>query len=106
MGRNLDEIIAGLPPERQKRIEAQYQELKQEVESLRELRQIAGKAQISRPRSRSSNRPCPRSRNRLICIYRPCAITCARSAAIWNWWSSCPNVRPCAFSTSAMRLDA
>ena len=45
MGRNLDEIIAGLPPERQKRIEARYQELKQEVESLRELRQIAGKAQ-------------------------------------------------------------
>ncbi len=45
MGRNLNQIIAELPPERQERIEAHYQELKQDVESLRELRQIAGKAQ-------------------------------------------------------------
>jgi DNA-binding XRE family transcriptional regulator len=45
MGRNLNQIIAELPPERQKRIDARYQELKQEVEGLRELRQIAGKAQ-------------------------------------------------------------
>jgi DNA-binding XRE family transcriptional regulator len=46
MGRNLNQIIAELPPERQERIEARYQELRQEVESLRELRQIAGKAQF------------------------------------------------------------
>jgi Helix-turn-helix domain/Phage derived protein Gp49-like (DUF891) len=46
MGRNLNEIIAELPPERQERIEARYQELRQQVESLRELRQIAGKAQL------------------------------------------------------------
>ena len=46
MGRNLNQIIAGLPPERQERIEARYRELKQEIESLRELRQIAGKAQV------------------------------------------------------------
>src|SRR5882757_9088560 len=45
MGRSLNQIIAELPPERQKRVETRYQELKQEVESLRELRQIAGKAQ-------------------------------------------------------------
>jgi predicted XRE-type DNA-binding protein len=45
MGRNLKQIIADLPPERQERIETRYQELKQEVEGLRELRQIAGKAQ-------------------------------------------------------------
>ena len=45
MGRSLDEIIAGLPLERQERIEARYRELKQEVEGLRELREIAGKAQ-------------------------------------------------------------
>ena len=44
MGRNLNQIIAELPPERQERIE-RYQELKQDVESLRELRRIAGKAQ-------------------------------------------------------------
>lgn len=45
MGRNLNQIIAELPPEQQERVEARYQELKQEVEGLRELRQIAGKAQ-------------------------------------------------------------
>lgn len=45
MGRNLNEIIADLPAERQARIEARYRELKQEVEGLRELRQAAGKAQ-------------------------------------------------------------
>src|SRR3546814_10796012 len=45
MGRNLDEIIAEMPPERQAYVEARYQVLKQEVEGLRELRLIAGKAQ-------------------------------------------------------------
>ncbi len=45
MGRNLSQIIADLPTERQERIDARYQELKQEIEGLRELRQIAGKAQ-------------------------------------------------------------
>jgi transcriptional regulator with XRE-family HTH domain len=45
MGRNLNEVIAALPPEEQAQVEARYQELKQEVEGLRELRQIAGKAQ-------------------------------------------------------------
>jgi transcriptional regulator with XRE-family HTH domain len=45
MGRNLDQVIAELPPERRERVEARYQELRQEVEGLRELRQIAGKAQ-------------------------------------------------------------
>lgn len=45
MGRNLNDVIAGLPVERQERVEARYQSLRQEVEGLRELRQIAGKAQ-------------------------------------------------------------
>lgn len=46
MARSLNDFIAELPPERQAAIEARYQELKQEVESLRELRELAGKAQI------------------------------------------------------------
>ncbi|MCK9908066.1 helix-turn-helix domain-containing protein [Microbacteriaceae bacterium K1510] len=45
MARSLNDIIAALPLDEQEAIEARYQELKQEVESLRELRQIAGKAQ-------------------------------------------------------------
>lgn len=45
MGRSLNQIIADLPPERKERIEARYQKLKQEVEGLRELRKITGKAQ-------------------------------------------------------------
>ena len=46
MGRTLDQVIAELPPERQERVDARYRELKQEVEGLRELREIAGKAQL------------------------------------------------------------
>ena len=45
MARSLNEIIAELPADEQADIEARYQVLKQEVEGLRELRQIAGKAQ-------------------------------------------------------------
>ncbi|WP_395697800.1 XRE family transcriptional regulator [Methylocella sp.] len=45
MARSLNDIIAALPVDEQEAVEARYQELKQEVESLRELRQIAGKAQ-------------------------------------------------------------
>jgi hypothetical protein len=43
-GRPLTQVISTLPPRR--RIEKRHQELKQEVEGLRELREIAGKAQI------------------------------------------------------------
>jgi len=45
MGRTIDEVIAALPLERQERVETRFRELKDEVESLRELRQVAGKAQ-------------------------------------------------------------
>jgi DNA-binding XRE family transcriptional regulator len=46
MGRRLDQVIAELPPERRQRIDTRYHQLKQEVEGLRELRRIAGKAQL------------------------------------------------------------
>jgi len=46
MGRTLDQVIAELPPERRQRVDARYRELKQEIEGLRELREIAGKAQL------------------------------------------------------------
>ncbi len=45
MRRTIDDVIASLPPERQERVEARFQKLKDEVESLRELRRLAGKAQ-------------------------------------------------------------
>ncbi|WLD99921.1 XRE family transcriptional regulator [Agrobacterium leguminum] len=45
MARRLNDIIAALPADEQAAIESRYQELKQEVEGLRELRQIVGKAQ-------------------------------------------------------------
>ncbi len=45
MGRSIDQVIASLPRDQQDQIEARYDELRQEVEGLRELRQIAGKAQ-------------------------------------------------------------
>lgn len=46
MGRTLEQVITELPPERRERIDARYRELKQEIEGLRELREIAGKAQL------------------------------------------------------------
>jgi hypothetical protein len=42
MGRSLNDVIAALPPEEQAAIDARYQELRQKVEGLRELRQLAG----------------------------------------------------------------
>ena len=45
MGRTLSEMIDALPKERRERVDARYRELKDEVESLRELRKAAGKAQ-------------------------------------------------------------
>jgi hypothetical protein len=45
MGRTLNEVINALPTQRRRRIDARYRELKEEVESLRELRHLAGKAQ-------------------------------------------------------------
>ncbi len=45
MGRSLDEIVGSLPGERRKRVEARFEELKGEVESLGELRRAVGKAQ-------------------------------------------------------------
>jgi transcriptional regulator with XRE-family HTH domain len=45
MGPTITEIINSLPKEDQQRIHERYLELKNEVETLRELRQAAGKAQ-------------------------------------------------------------
>ena len=45
MGRTLSEVMATLPPDSRARVDARYRELKQEVESLRQLRKVAGKAQ-------------------------------------------------------------
>lgn len=45
MGRTLDQVMAGLSPERRDRVEKRYRELREEVEGLRELRELAGKAQ-------------------------------------------------------------
>ena len=45
MGRRLDDVIAALPEDRRERVEARFEEMKEEVESLGELRRVAGKAQ-------------------------------------------------------------
>jgi transcriptional regulator with XRE-family HTH domain len=45
MGRTIDEVIAELPKASRERIDARYRELTEEVESLRQLRKAAGKAQ-------------------------------------------------------------
>lgn len=45
MGRRHDDVVAALPEDRRKRIEARFELLKGEVESLGELRRATGKAQ-------------------------------------------------------------
>jgi predicted XRE-type DNA-binding protein len=45
MGRTLKEVMEALPRASQDRIDARYRELKEEVESLRQLREVAGKVQ-------------------------------------------------------------
>jgi len=45
MGRTLSEMIDALPKQRRERVDTRYRELKDEVESLKELRKAAGKAQ-------------------------------------------------------------
>jgi transcriptional regulator with XRE-family HTH domain len=45
MGRRLEDVIAALPEERRQRVEMRFQQLKDEVKSLGELRRAAGKAQ-------------------------------------------------------------
>ncbi len=46
MVRSLNDLIAELPPKRQADVQARYLELKHQIEGLRELREIAGKAQL------------------------------------------------------------
>jgi DNA-binding XRE family transcriptional regulator len=45
MGRSLQEMLDTLPTASRKRVDARYRELKAEVEGLRALRKVAGKAQ-------------------------------------------------------------
>jgi transcriptional regulator with XRE-family HTH domain len=45
MGRTLNEMLDALPKQRRERVNARYRELKDDVEGLRELRKVAGKAQ-------------------------------------------------------------
>jgi DNA-binding XRE family transcriptional regulator len=46
MGRTLNDVVAALPEARRTRVEARARELIEEVESLSELRRMAGKAQV------------------------------------------------------------
>jgi DNA-binding XRE family transcriptional regulator len=46
MGRTLNDVVAALPEARRARVEARARELIEEVESLSELRRMAGKAQM------------------------------------------------------------
>jgi DNA-binding XRE family transcriptional regulator len=45
MGRTLDEVMAGLPQDRQERIKARAAELHNEVEGLKALRKLAQRSQ-------------------------------------------------------------
>jgi hypothetical protein len=44
VGASVNQVIADLPLDRRVRIDARYREMKDEIEGLREFRQVAGKA--------------------------------------------------------------
>ena len=46
MGRSLDDVLSQLPKARRSRVETRARELADQVESLAELRRMAGKAQV------------------------------------------------------------
>ena len=46
MGRTLDEMLDALPKSRRAKIDRRYRELRDEVESLQQLRRAAGRAQV------------------------------------------------------------
>src|SRR4051812_34238316 len=57
MAKTLDEVLAALPKARRDRIDARYQELRKEVESLAALRKAAGKAQMAIATSLNISQP-------------------------------------------------
>lgn len=57
MPRTLDDMLASLPPDQLAEIEARYQEMLREIEGLRELRRIAGKAQADIARALELEQP-------------------------------------------------
>ena len=96
-------VIAELPSERQERIEARYQELKQEVEGLRELRQIAGKAQLDIADALNIKQPSVSKIEKQTDMYfQLFAATSRRLAESLNWLSNSRNTRPFTYSNSAM----
>ena len=95
MGRTIGEVIAGLPADRQRRVESRYRELKEEVESLRELRQVAGKVQADLAAALNIKQPSvSKIENRPICISQLSVAMWRRWGANWSLLCDCPPNEP------------
>lgn len=57
MGRTLDEVMAGLPEERQERIKARTAELRREIEGLKALRKLAERSQADMAKELNIKQP-------------------------------------------------
>lgn len=57
MGRTLDEVMAGLPEERQERIKAHTAELRREIEGLKALRKLAERSQADMAKELNIKQP-------------------------------------------------
>jgi len=85
MARNLNDIMASLPADEQAEIEARYQDLKQEVEGLRELRQIAGKAQADIATALNIKQPSvSKIEKQAICTYQLSGVMSKQLGENWN----------------------
>ncbi len=103
MGRTLNDVVAALPEARRARVEARARELIEEVESLSELRRMAGKAQVEIASALRVKQPSiSKIENRRTCISRRFEAMSRRSAESWSSSSACLHALPYGSSTWAM----
>jgi DNA-binding XRE family transcriptional regulator len=57
MGRSLKQVLAALPARERAKVNARYEELREEVESLRRLREIADRSQVEIARALGVKQP-------------------------------------------------
>jgi DNA-binding XRE family transcriptional regulator len=96
MGRTVGEMIDALPKHRRERIDARYREIKDEVESLRELRKAAGKAQAEIAATLRIKQPSVSKIEKQTDMYLSTLRSYVEAiGASLIWWSGCQRVERC-----------
>ena len=89
-------MIDALPKHRRERIDARYREIKDEVESLRELRKAAGKAQAEIAATLRIKQPSVSKIEKQTDMYLSTLRSYVEAiGASLIWWSGCQRVERC-----------